>query len=132
MRKSFAGVSLPRHQRVVPRPKLPPHLVALKESFSAPAFIVRAAREASGDPGKFSAWVTEALRQKLERENPTLIAKYRGGAAAEPSATLENEAAAQWNAKQSAQIKPKPGVREGADTHTGRPLKEPEKRKARA
>lgn len=81
MRKPFAGRFPPAYQSVVPRPKLPPQLIALKESFSAPAYIVRAAREAAKEPGKFSAWVTESLRQKLERENPGLLEKYRSNLA---------------------------------------------------
>lgn len=58
----------------MPRPKRPAHLRYEKDSFSGPAYVLLAAKIASGYPvNEFSPWLIDAVKEKLEREHPELI-----------------------------------------------------------
>jgi hypothetical protein len=58
----------------MPRPKRPAHLRYEKDSFSGPAYVLLAAKIASGYPlNEFSPWLIDAVKEKLEREHPDLI-----------------------------------------------------------
>ena len=47
----------------------------MRDSFSGPAYVITAARIAAGvDEGReFAPWLVEAMKAKLERENPGLL-----------------------------------------------------------
>jgi hypothetical protein len=63
----------------MPRPKRPPHLKYIKDTFSGPGYVVTAAKIAAGiaEGNEFSPWVVAAFEAKLERENPGLLEKTR-------------------------------------------------------
>lgn len=60
----------------------PPERTTAKESFSGPAQLIDAAKNAArikfGDrPGGWSRWLVEAITDKLRAENPELLASLR-------------------------------------------------------
>jgi hypothetical protein len=63
----------------VGRPKKQAQDRVKKEGFSAPQYLVAAARKAAKlDEGNdFSRWIVAAIREKLEHDEPGLMAKMR-------------------------------------------------------
>lgn len=63
----------------MPRPKQLPHLRFVRDSFSGPAYVIMAARLAAGvaEGKEFAPWLVAAMMEKVERENPGLLAETR-------------------------------------------------------
>jgi hypothetical protein len=61
------------------RPRKQPQDRVKKDAFSGPRYLLAAAKQAAGvAEGKdFSPWVVAAIREKLQRDVPDLIAKMR-------------------------------------------------------
>lgn len=61
------------------RPRKQPQDRVKKDAFSGPRYLLAAAKQAAGvaEGNDFSPWVVAAIREKLEREQPGLMAKMR-------------------------------------------------------
>ena len=88
------------------RPRKQPQDRVKKDAFSGPRYLLAAAKQAARveEGNDFSPWVVAAIREKLERDVPGLVAKMR----AEMQAMPAFEEFAEADAKLLAAAEPEP------------------------